>query len=260
MFPIKEIKISNLAPLIVPNNLDSNIQLVSNYLKAIKENKLNNFDLIFPNITPIDFKDRFYLINNNKYSTSLNAELLSQEECQKLIFNSIKRIRSEPNYYQIESFIKVLSNQLTKFNQNFYLSVYILLTNRCRNLCFIRTSIVENLIKLTNYFTEGALDLIKIQNFIHKELSEQYDEDKEIKQKEIVPLDMFPNKNFISFDKIEPSLLFFHEGDGQFFSIITNKNKFNREYNDLLSIKNSQTYIQIEIKHELPNYKKYNQI
>jgi len=260
LFPIKEIKISNLAPLIVPNNLDSNIQLVSNYLKAIKENKLNNFDLIFPNITPIDFKDRFYLINNNKYSTSLNAELLSQEECQKLIFNSIKRIRSEPNYYQIESFVKVLSNQLTKFNQNFYLSAYILLTNRCRNLCFIRTSIVENLIKLTNYFTEGALDLIKIQNFIHKELSEQYDEDKEIKQKGILPIDMLPNKNFISFDKIEPSLLFFHEGDGQFFSIITNKNNFDREYNDLLSIKNSQTYTQNEIKHELPNYKKYNQI
>ena len=258
LFPIKEIKILDLAPLIVPNNLDSNIQLVSNYLKAIEEDKLNNFDLIFPNITPNDFRDRFYLINNNKYSTSVNAELLSQEECQKLIFNSIKRRNSKPNYYQIESFVKVLSNQLKKFNQNFYLSAYILLTNRCRNLCFIRRLIVECLIILTNYFTKGALGLIKFQNFVQKELSKQYD--KEINQESILPIDMFPNENFISFDIIEPSLLFFHEGDGQLFSIITNKNKFVQEYNDLLSIKNSQTYTQNEIKHELPNYKKYNQI
>ena len=29
----------------------------------------------------------------------------------------------------------------------------------------------------------------------------------------------------ISFDQIDPSLLFFHEGDGESFSIITNKKK-----------------------------------
>jgi len=87
LFSIKEINILNLLPLIVPIQLDSNIQLVANYLKAIKENKINKYDLIFPNITPIDFENRFYYIKKNKFSTSVKAELLSQDECQKLIFD-----------------------------------------------------------------------------------------------------------------------------------------------------------------------------
>lgn len=45
-------KISNLVALIVSNELDSNIQVVSNYLKALKENKINKLDIIFLKITP----------------------------------------------------------------------------------------------------------------------------------------------------------------------------------------------------------------
>ena len=62
LFKIREMKISNLVSLIVPNELDSNIQIVSNYLKVLKEDKINKFDLIFPNITPIDFHDRFLFL------------------------------------------------------------------------------------------------------------------------------------------------------------------------------------------------------
>ena len=254
LFPIKEIKISNLAPLIVPKELDSNVQLVANYLKAIKENKINKYDLIFPNITPVDFESRFYFIKKKKFSTSIKAEELSQEECQKLIFNSIKEEIPEPTYYQIESFIKILAIQLKKLNQNFFLNAHTLLVSGKANLTLIRTSIVLNFIKLTKHFTKGAFtDLIKDQNIVHKTLFGQYNEGEDINQ----AINNLANDQHevISFDKIDPSLLFFHEGDGQLFSIITNKNKSDQEYKDLLAIKNSQSFDEKNMITELPDYK-----
>ena len=59
----------------------------------------------------------------------------------------------------------------------------------------------------------------------------------------------------ISFEKIDPSLLFFHEGDGQLFSIITNKKQSDKEYKDLLAIKNSQSFDEKSKINELPDYK-----
>ena len=259
LFPIKEIKIENLAPLIVPNELDSNIQVVANYLKSLKENKINLYDLIFPNITPVDFKGRFYYVNKKKKdTTSVNAELLSQNECQKLIFNSIKEKIPEPTYYQIESYIKILAVQFKKLNQSFFLNAHQLLTTKGKSLCLIRTSIVQNFIKLTKHFTKGAFtDLIKGQNIVHKSLFGQYDEGNDINQ----AINNLANDQHevISFDQIDPSLLFFHEGEGQLFSIITNKDKSDQEYKDLLAIKNSQAFTKKDLINEFPDYKKFGQ-
>ena len=57
LFKIKEMKISNLSPLIVSKEIDSNIQIVANYLKCLKENKISDYDLIIPNITPEGIKE-----------------------------------------------------------------------------------------------------------------------------------------------------------------------------------------------------------
>ena len=87
IFPIRELKISNLPPLIVPKELNSDIQFVANYLKALKEDKINKFDLFFPGITPNDFENLYYIFKKKKFSTTLKATLLSEVECQKLIFD-----------------------------------------------------------------------------------------------------------------------------------------------------------------------------
>ena len=67
--------------------MDSNVEVVANYLKALKEDKISKFDLIFPNITPVDFENRTYKFKGKTYSTTMKAELLSQKECQDLIFD-----------------------------------------------------------------------------------------------------------------------------------------------------------------------------
>ncbi len=45
LFPLEILTINNLAPLIIPNKICSNIQIITNYLKLIKENKLEEKDL-----------------------------------------------------------------------------------------------------------------------------------------------------------------------------------------------------------------------
>ena len=258
LFNTRTLKISELAPLIVPKNITCNIEVVANYLKALKDNKINQYDFIFPKITPVDFEKRKYQIKNLKGKTSsLKPEEISEVICQKLIFDIIKSKIKEPNYYQIISFINVLAVQLKKFNQNFYLSAYEFINNGRSGLCPIRTFVVESFIKLTSHFTEGAFsELLKSQDKARKaQYGGEYDENKDLNNAiNKLAIDV---KDVISFDKIDPSLLFFHEKDSQLFSIITNKQKTDKEYIDLLRLKNSQFDVGQKGYTELPNYKNY---
>ena len=249
LFPIKEIKISNLPPLLVPNQLDSNIQLVSNYLKIYRKKLIEKYDLFFPNITSDYFLEEEFLSN------SIKAELLSQDECQKLIFDTINEILPNPSYYQIESFINILSSELKKLNQNLYYKSN-LFSIRGKYSLSKRTSIIESFIKLTKYFIKGEFnDLIKGQNISHKALYGKYDENSVINQ----TINYLANHHYtdITFDTIEAPLLFFNEGDNPLLSIITNKEKAEQEYKDLLEIKNIPNFFTKNITYKLPNYREF---
>ena len=260
LFNIREMKIGELPPLIVPKELDSNIQIVAIYLKALKEDKINNYDLIFPNITPVDFSTRTYQYKKKICTTCLKPESLSAKDCQQLIFDTIKEEIPNPTYYQITSFINVLAVQLKNLNRNFYLNAYQLIISNKINELKLRTFIVKSFIKLTNHFTKGAFTkLLKGKENEHKSslLFGQYNENKDLNN---AVNNLAKNvENIISFDSLDPSLFFFHEGDGEFFSILTNKNKNDQEYKDLLSLKNSQIELKEHMFKELPNYKIYTQ-
>ena len=258
LFPKTMLSINDLAPLNVSEDLTSNVQIVCNYLKDLKENTLNQKDLIFPVITPEAIKTQVYFIGKQSYSTAEDARVLSQNECQELIFNIINANIKQPTYYQINSFIDVLAVQLKKFNQNFYLNAR-QLKIRDPKMLPIRSFIVESFIKITKHFTEGAFTgLLKMQEQTHKALHGKYNEDEDINNA-VTILAQNINPEIISFDKIDPSLIFFHEGEGQSFSIITNKNKKDKEYIDLLALQNSQALKKSDLIKELPNYKKYTQ-
>ena len=143
--------IKNLAPLIVPNNINSNIQIVCNHLKLRKENKINDVDLIFPGIAPEGIRNKKLVIKNNGkneiFKTIIEAEILSQKECQDLIFEIIKEQNQYHTYYQIKSFIDILSVQSKQFNQNFILNAFDLHFSS-NNLKDIRTIIIDSFIKL----------------------------------------------------------------------------------------------------------------
>jgi len=228
LFPYKIYTIKKLEPLIVPKKIDSNIQIVANYLKCYEDKTIDTKDLFFDKITPKDFKEL------NK-ETIVEARILSQKECQRLIFQKIKEVIKEPNYYQIKIFIDILATQFKKLNQSYYLNA--------SNLKFYgglntkRTFLFESFIKFTQNFTKGSFDkILKTQKSAQRAVFGQCDENKHI---DSGISNMSENENFIiSFNKIDPSLLFFHEGDGEQFSFITTKVKGDEEYENMTILKN----------------------
>jgi hypothetical protein len=240
LFEIKEITIKNLEPLIIPENKDvpEDIEIVYNYLSYLEENKIDFYDLILPGITPDYFENREITEDlNHKHTqrtTSLKMKkLLSSEECKNLIMKKLNI--EEPNYYQIISFINVLAVQLKRFNRNAYLNAFNLIDNYQRKLCPVRTFIVNSFIKLTSHFTKGAYTkLLQSQDEIGKKEFGIYEEKKDL-EKAINKLAK-DVEDVVSYDKIDPSLVFFHENTSELFSIITNKAKDDEEYKELLNL------------------------
>ena len=257
--------IESLDELIVPEELDSNIQIVSNYLKILKEiketdkkeneeneeqkinkiNKINDNNFYFPNITPKD------LASIKK--VTIPAEEISQKESQTLIFEIVEKQNKLPSYYQIKSLIDVLAFQFKKFNQSYFLNPYYL-----RKARYVRTFIIESFIEFSSYFTEGTFAKIINKQFINsRAIFGQYNENEDIKKGINELIDNYTNEkhNTMSFDKIDKSLIFFNEGTGQGFTIITQKDEKDKEYSILLDLKYGQDKKE-EVKY-LPNYKKY---
>ena len=132
---------------------------------------------------------------------------------------------------------------------------YDLMMDQRKDIIPLRTFIVQSFIKLTSHFTKGAFtNLLLEQENTSKSQMGIYDENKDI---ELSIANLAKNvEDVISFDKIDPSLVFFHEGEGPLFSIITNKSKNDNEYKAFLNLIITQTYGKSP---QLPNYPKYKQ-
>ena len=240
-----KISINNLEPLVVPQNITSNIQIVCNYLKLLNDDKINDNDLFILRRMARAFtvKSKMEIKVGNAYksveNSILEAEILSQEECCKLFFNIIKG--KNLTYYQIKFFIDVLGSKLKDFNKNYFLNAFNLSQDK-NNLNKIRKIIVNNLIKQTEYFTK------KIPN------------DK-INKKDNVKLSLNINNinnedNFISFDKLNQTLFYIHEGFQDLFTIITDKTPEDEEYQKFSQL---QDFIKVKILKTYQNYKLYKQ-
>ena len=253
-FPILEmfqnkykITIDNLDPLIVPKELDSNMQIACNYLKIFDEGKISDIDLYIKNISiNIEEKD-----NINKVKKEY-AQILSSRKCNELIHKYIDI--ENPTYYQINSFINVLSGQLKKFSINYSLTARDLIDNGIAmnddSLKNIRKILIDGLIKNTQHFTKGAYNgLLNSKDKSYKVEIEQgiYDENKQ-EQIAINVLSLLDQEQeMISFSKIKPSLIFFHENEGQEFSIISTCDKNSEEYSNLLKLKKVPALIKQEL-------------
>ena len=225
-FPILDIfkkttlELEKLRPLIVKPVLDTNVQIVANYLNLLETDKdgLNTKDVYFEGINP----------NFRECNARIDAKIFPQEECQRLIFERIKSKIPKPNYYQITSFINVLGTQLRKFSQNFLLSASNLndkdpRIKEYKPLEGIRSFVIENFIEFTTYFTEGGfIDLINNQMKTYKQAARNFDEDKDNEEAIQKLADVNETKNMTSFNKMKRTLLLFAEGDGEGVNVISN--------------------------------------
>ena len=245
LFPYKKLSIDNLAPLIVSDDITSNVQIVSNYLKVIKEDTIEIYDLYFDKISYKYIKE---------YKTAMIAEQLSQNECQKLIFDEIGKTISKPNYYHISSFIDILGTQLIKFNRNYYFLANTLKDNSCFLLKKIRTFTIKSLIQNSLNFIEGSYQsILNRQQLIHKILFRDYEQNEDF----MLKINLANKDQIFSFRQIVPSLFFFHEGNDELFSIITNTKKNDQEYINLLEFLKYKTQNK---RVDLPDYTKYSNL
>ncbi len=217
-----KIEKSKLDPLIISDKLDSDVQVVCNYLKKLNENEniISQNNIIIPGVS------------ENEGETGIFAEVISQKECEELI----KKYFSEkmPTYYQISSFISVLAHQLKYFTKNIYFNVQTMKDNGKQNNLSVRADCVKAFINITSYFTKGAYGKLLNSQDINVSLQEGNSDEK------IINL-LTDNKDIVSYDKINPSLIFLNN-DGQSMTIICTMDKNSTEYKKLYSLYNSMSY------------------
>ena len=157
----------------------------------------------------------------------------SQNQCQQLILKYIGI--NEPNFYQINIFIKILSYEFQIFNNCYGLSPKSLI--KTGNSLDLRNIILKSLIKITKHFTIGPYeDLIKIQEKTRKILESKEDE-KDI----YINGALFLNINSITYDDINPSLVAFNKDENS-ITIITTCKEDTLEYKNLERLYITQSF------------------
>ena len=238
LFTKTKIPINDLSPIIISKNITSKEQIVCNYLKALKENRIDLEDINFPSISFQIDKSKYKKLSKKKNYKMNEAQVISDQEGNNLIFEIFKNYGiNNPNYYQIKTFINILGKQLEKFSQNSYLTAFNLLSINDKHLdtSTIRSGILKNFINITKYFVQGAFDeLLQSQIKTHEILFGQYDEGKDIKN----AIDnLAKNKSGVfSFEKISIPLLFFFEQNHNYFKLYKNDNIINNNENQKLLI------------------------
>ena len=224
LFKQRLISIQKLPLLKISNEFTSNIQIVCNYLKFFKENKINDYNIYIKGLTNLDSPNK------------LNIEILEQQTCEELL-NEFLGIKL--NYYQKLCFIDSIVYQLILFSNNFNIEVNQLKMIGQRknqdNLYKMRSFIINSLIQNIKHFSiDNKYNLIQYQEFNQNIQNGKYDEDKELQE----AIQKLENKEYISYNKIKPSLVFCNL-DGESLSILTNYKKGEEEYNDLTKLYSS---------------------
>jgi len=229
--------------LIVSNEIDSDIQIVANYLKVLKNDEIEKIDLYFERISPSDFL---------KNKSTKFAKCLPQNECEELVFDEIQQYISEPNYYEITSFINYLGKQFKYLN--FYSGLsYNSLHNDNQPYRF-KTFILKSIIKGAIYFIESShLKFIKDQEMINEMIPV-------IKESNLGIENLIKNEEKeISSYNLNFPLLFFNDEVGNLFSIISNTKYKSKEYEDFYKFDNyneHRNYNKLKHYNKFTNYKK----
>ena len=225
----KRIHINELSPLRLEENIkkigDSPISIVAEVLSLYDSNRIE--------------------------TQNINLEQPIRKtaaECEEIINRHFK-VKNK-NYYQKINFIKILSVQFKKFTNCIYLNYDLVSQDEAPNINLqnikrkkenlikkARKNVIKNFIELTKVFTHSPFDTILLNQNKSMELFGTINEN-DAKMEEIQKLSNEVQEVF-SFKKIKPSLVFFNR-DGHSFSIISNNDKNDQEYKDLLELWNSQ--------------------
>ena len=218
---------------------------ILNLFKKVHIDKLSPLRLeenvAFIRDSPISIVAEVLALYDNGQIGTRNADLdqpisRSVEECEKII-NKHFTVENQ-SYYQKMNFIKILSIQFKKFTKSIYFNYEIAnMDLKGETIKNARKMVIKNFIDLTKVFTRSPFDTVLLKQKESMDLFGKYDEN-QAKEDGIMAL-ANDKQEIFSFEQIKPSLVFFNR-DGESFSIISNNDKNDNEYNSLKALWNSQ--------------------
>ena len=234
----------------IPNDFSDYVNNIE-ILTKIKIENITRLSTINQSQELLNVAKILYLYETDEILKKQKSELkkinlkLTQEQINNMIMKYLSDIEIQnPNYYQINIFLKVLSDEFVKFYNCRGYMVETLLNNaiasgmgkdNAHKLLELRKFIIKSLIQVTKLFLVGPYEkLIKSQE-INKKLMNEADEQKE----KLIYEELKIKIDSISFDEIKPSLIVFNE-DGDSCTIITTCSEQDPEFKDLERLYNSQ--------------------
>ena len=186
------------------------------------------------------------IMKNKKINlTKFNNLKLTEEQKKEKVLKYLNDIQiKDPNFYQINIFIKILFDEFVKFNNCNICSVDSLYKNvldlgmtkdEAKNFINLRKHIINYLVQMTKLFLVGPNENLLKNKQLNNILNNTKEEDKE----EFINTQLNIDINPVSFDKINPSLIIFNE-DGKTFTIITTCSENEQEFKDLENLYNIQ--------------------
>ena len=191
--------------------------------------------------SPISIVAEVLTLYDSKEIATKNIKLkekikMSAEECEKII-NKYFNVKNQ-NYYQKINFIKILSVQFVKFTKSFYFyyDKFSLIKEVMQKA---RLIIISNFIKLTEIFTRSPFDSVLTMQEKSLEIMGNIDNKQAVEEGLNALANEKLKQEIFSFNKIDPSLVFFSK-DGSSYSIISDNDKNKNNYNALKLLWNSQ--------------------
>ena len=248
----------------IPNDFTDYLNEIPILSKIMEENigKINNINVskelnnVAKTLTMYESND---ILKKQNEINKINLKL-TQEECLDKILKYIKDINVDnPNYFQINIFLKVLSDQFSKFLNCSGYTVDNLANNAYAkgmarediiSVIYLRKFIIKSLVQVTKLFLIGPYEkLIKSQGLNQKLMNEE-------EKNQLINNQLKIEIDSISFDKIKPSLIVFNEDENS-CTIITTCDEKEQEFKNLEKLYNSQK-ISRENDEKLRNFRNLN--
>ncbi|KAL6632242.1 hypothetical protein U3516DRAFT_808176 [Neocallimastix sp. 'constans'] len=232
------ISMENLPKLHISNEEEySHIQIVCKYIKNL--DKIDYIDICPPEL-------------NDPTRKSRPDQFLTVEECFNIILDTIGS--SNFNFYKLQIFIRILSDQLRHLSKSIYFNTLTLAEARevRKNLDKVRSTIIKSLINYVCWFINSIGKTIedeqKLTMLSHEKRNIKYEEAIQQAKK------YSAEKRAFSIANRNLGMIFFNE-DEYSISILPTYDKNSREYQVLKAIYNSNT-LDKDMK-ELVNFKNF---
>ena len=244
------------------NNIKFIIEISNDYINIFDEIKIlsifkiENIEILekIKESKELSIVSNILSINDSRSLSNFNHnKILNREKSNELILRYLQKIGiNNPNFYQINIFIKILYNEYNKFIKYYEYSQRLLKENSINldkeeNL-EIRKYLIESLIKSV------SLAILKTQRNVNKIIEKNnniinLNEEKNNIEKDIKYIDdkIYNKNNIINFDLENNSLILFNE-DGKSYTFITGLSEESQEFKKLEKIYNFQNYDIIKIK------------